>query len=120
MKLKKNSLHYKFNKYMDRGHVKFMYSNDFCSYFWHTIFNLFKFIIFNIFVLFGLFLFFMLWKQTLIIVFVFSLVVGFFCYIEDIKYKPKLKKIDNKPIGFIKASYNKIKDKTCHKIQWDN
>lgn len=115
MKLKSNSWHVKLNDLMSPDY-SFSANNykDFCSYFWKTIWSSIKAVFLILAVAFLLFVSVSAWKVTLGVVgFFIALILVCGAYIHSTKYLEKTE------VGFIRASFRKFKDKTCHKLDWE-
>ena len=117
-KMKTNSWHHKLNTFADEYFYRHDY-RDFCSYFWITMASLFKIatlsmIAFLVSYIFSCFIIFQ-WKAVLTCVAFFAICILIFGYAnQHTKKQPKYKEP-----GFIKLSYRKFRDKTCHKIEWE-
>lgn len=115
MKLSKNSFHYRFNVYMEHGYIEDKYTRDFCSYFWLTMTNCAYVIFILIMSLLAVTAMAVNWETSLmvlgIVLTVAIIISGILAFGEYISNKPK---------GFIRASYDKFKEDTCHKIDWTN
>lgn len=118
MKLNRNSWHYKLNDFIIKDGLRESKYPDFCSYFWRTVGSVLLTICFVALAALVVTLVVICWELVLFLIGTVILLFSIFAFAKFVSDKVEGKIQSTEP-GFLRASYRKFRDKTCHKLEWE-